>query len=228
MAVPQRNLVPRAGATALSLAVHCTVLVLAALAFGMHPALRPPLRMIPLITLEQAPPTPAKAAPAPAAAPRLPHRPRAAARPDPAAAQAPAPHGSEPQPLVSSLPAAAEPAAEAQPAPAPADSAAPVGHTEAPPLLYLAEVSRLIRLRLDYPARARLERAQGTAVVRILLARDGTVLSVEVIQGAGNPALDEEARAVVLRIHKFPGLPDDYARGEERFAIDQPIGFRGA
>jgi len=116
---------------------------------------------------------------------------------------------------------------EAQP-PAATETSAAGARSEPPPLLYLAEVSRLIRLRLDYPAPARLDRAQGMAVVHIVLARDGTVLSVDLIQGAGDPALDEEARAVVLRIHKFPGLPEDYARGEQRFAIDQPIGFRAS
>ncbi|HWY23943.1 MAG TPA: energy transducer TonB [Nevskia sp.] len=220
---PRRHLA-KAGAAALALVLHCAILLLAALSIhAVKPAGPAPKAVMP-IALEQgpAPSTASQAAPPP-----IPRRRPHASRPEPpaaAATDAPIPP-EQPQPAL----IAASPGDQARPeTPQPPAAGAELPTAgEPPPLLYLAEVSRLIRLRLDDPARARLERAQGTVVVHILLARDGTVLSAEVIQGAGHPALDEEARQVVLRIHKFPELPEYYARGEQRFAIDQPIGFRG-
>jgi protein TonB len=96
------------------------------------------------------------------------------------------------------------------------------------PIEYLKEVSRMIRVNLNYPWQAKRDRVEGTVVVHILLARDGSVVSVSLVQGASNSALDEEACNVVLRIRKFPGLPEDVLRGGREFAIDQPIRFRRA
>lgn len=223
-----RRHLPKAGAAALSLVLHGAVLLLAALVVHTVKPVGPTAKAVMLIALEQGP-APAAANQAAPAPPRSRHKPQASRAP------AAAPAGTEAAiPREPAQPAFAAASSEDQarpetPQPAPAGAGAPTAGVQAepPPLLYLAEVSRLIRLRLDYPAQARLDQAQGTAVVHILLARDGTVLSVELIQGAGHPALDQEAREVVLRIHKFPELPAYYARGEQRFAIDQPIGFRG-
>jgi TonB family protein len=216
-----------AGPAALSLAAHGVLALLLVLAFGqLRPLAGSAARSLPAIVLGLELPKPALA-PAPAPPPARPRPARHVARgaaPVPAA-QTPVATAGDTQLAPPQPPAAVEEsvaAAPAEPAAAAAGAAA-----EAPPLLYLAEVSRLIRLRLDYPEQARLDRARGTALVHILLARDGTVLSVELLRGAGHPALDAEAREVVLRIHKFPELPDYYARGEQRFAIDQPIGFVG-
>lgn len=221
-----------AGPVAVSLAVHGLAALLLVLAFGHARLLpRPAVRALPAIVLDMEVPRPALAQAAPPPAP--PRVERRMVRVALRAAQKPvAQFGDTPvTPVQSDEPAAAAPVA-AIPAEAPAApveaAAAASGPAEPPPLLYLAEVSRLIRLRLDYPAQARQDKARGTALVHILLARDGTVLSVEVVHGAGHPALDTEAREVVLRIHKFPELPEYYARGESRFAIDQPIGFVGS
>lgn len=219
---------PGTGPAALSLAAHGALVLLLALAFGQaRPLATSRGRTPPVILLgaelprpvpAQAPPPPAPHVPrhvtqhlAPAQPPVAQPGPTQAAPPEPAAAAA---ASADPP-----VPAGQTSAAEAAPAAS--------GPASPPPLLYLAEVSRLIQLRLDYPEQARQDRAKGTALVHILLARDGTVLSVELVRGAGHPALDAEAREVVLRIHKFPQLPEYYARGEQRFAIDQPIGFRG-
>ena len=95
---------------------------------------------------------------------------------------------------------------------------------QAPPLAYLTEVSRMIRVNLSYPPQAH---THGIAVVHIRIARDGTVLDAGVIHSSGNPALDEEARAVVLRIGKFPEPPSAYFPDVGDFGIDQPIHFLG-
>ena len=120
---------------------------------------------------------------------------------------------------------AAPPPRVSVPAAAAAASTAPEGEAaERFPLAYLRAVSRLINLHLDYPWRARS--ALGRAIVHVHLARDGRVLEVSLLRSSGNAFLDQEARAVVLRIGRFAPLPDEYLRGAADFAIDQPIDFR--
>jgi len=120
-------------------------------------------------------------------------------------------------PVVESVPASTVP-------PAPTASA---GIIEPLPLAYLTRVMMTIGLNRRYPLKALANREQGIAVVHIHLARDGSVLDVEVIRSSGHQALDDEARDVVLRIGSFQALPPEYARGAEDFFIDQPIRFTG-
>jgi TonB family protein len=223
----------RSAALALSAAVHCAVLVLLIWSTGSGSMIAPlPPRAVTLIDLEglaQTPATPAAAAPAKArprfarknaGTPRLPPPTQATLVSGP---WAPPPPADSP-PALAVAPA---PPAAAAPVPGPnsAPAAASVEQAEPLPLLYLAEVSRMIRSHLALSGRQ--DHAHGTVVVHIVLARDGTVLGAAVIQGAGFAALDEAAREVVLRIRKFPELPVEFARGQQQFAIDQPIGFNG-
>ena len=226
---------PDKGPAALSLAVHGILALLLVLSFGQaRPLATSAGRAMPTIMLGMDLPKPAVAQalppPAPPPVPRHVAHKLVAQAPPPMAqlGDTPAEPAQQPVSAVAAEPAVVEPPVPSEATATAEATPAASGPAEALPLLYLAEVSRLIRLRLGYPEQARLDRAKGTAVVHILLARDGTVLGVELVRGAGHPALDAEAREVVLRIHKFPELPDYYARGEQRFAIDQPIGFRGS
>jgi protein TonB len=120
------------------------------------------------------------------------------------------------------------PAAESEQAAAPAGaetSAAAAGDDAgaATPLAYLVEVSRVIRVNLDRTAAPRSQ--HGVTVVHIRIARDGTVLDAGIIRSSGSPALDQEARDVVLRIHKFPEPPVAFFPQDGAFSIDQPIRF---
>jgi TonB family protein len=227
----------RTAALALSAALHCAALVALVWCAGFdRKAAPPPRRAVTLIALEglrQTPAAPSAATPArvkPAAArDKAEARPRKPAQPSPASAPlAPPPADPAAALAVAPAPAAAAPAAAPTPdAVAPPAGAANVVAGAEPveplPLLYLAEVSRMIRAHLAPGGRP--DHARGTVVVHIILARDGTVLGAAVVQGAGYAALDEAAREVVLRIHKFPELPGEFARGQQQFAIDQPIGF---
>jgi len=189
------------------------------------------LTVIALQSLLQAAPAPSVASPYVPPAP--PHR-----RPHPAAtklaAAAPVwqtPPAPTPQPPPSPPQTAMAPAAAPAPDPAPAtvaavdtSAAAPAAgsaaRNDALPLAYLSEVSQMIRVNLNPPREARWH-AMSVAVVHIRIARDGTVLGAGVIQSTGYQVLDEEALAVVLRIHKFPEPPGEYFP----FNIDQPIRF---
>ncbi len=94
------------------------------------------------------------------------------------------------------------------------------------PWAYLWTVKRLIGEQRRYPRKAYGERQQGKAVVRIHLSRDGQLLSAHLLKSSGYTLLDEEARDVVLRISRFPPLPEQYLVGQLEFAIDQPIEFQ--
>jgi periplasmic protein TonB len=56
-----------------------------------------------------------------------------------------------------------------------------------------------------YPTAAR--GAQGEAMIRFTLNRDGRVLSRSLVRSSGNSALDEEALAMVNRAAPFPAVP---------------------
>jgi protein TonB len=131
----------------------------------------------------------------------------------------------------SASPSEATPDPAAQSAPAPrglgAESIAPSGQGQPAeiPWAYLWKVKRLIGEHRRYPRKAYGARQQGTAVVRIHLSRDGQLLGAHLLRGSGHALLDEEARDVVLRIGRFPPLPEQYLIGQLEFAIDQPIEF---
>lgn len=214
------------------------------------------LLLIRVVTHQQGAPLPKKAVtvialqsllpavPAPSAeAPHLaPAKPRSRPRQAVAKAAAPAatwqtPPAPTPQPppapsaeTVAAVPAPSVPVPDPAPTPITASSpaappAAASAQLDAPlPIAYLTEVSRMIRVHLNYPAQTR---KHGIAVVHIRIGRDGTVLGAGVVQSSGNQALDEEAEAVVLRIHQFPEPPSAYVSAIGDFVIDQPIRFMG-
>ncbi|MGB0955674.1 MAG: energy transducer TonB [Panacagrimonas sp.] len=93
------------------------------------------------------------------------------------------------------------------------------------PGAYFARLSRIIRVRLDYPRQSRDKGEQGLAVVRMTLAPDGTVIDAVLHRGSNFPLLDAEALSVIRRIGKFPPLPADVAGSGRRFVVDQPIRF---
>lgn len=129
-------------------------------------------------------------------------------------------------------PTQATPDLSAQSAAAPRGLGAPAmaesgqGQPTEVPWAYLWKVKRLIGDQRRYPRKAYGERQQGKAVVRIHLSRDGQLLGAHLLRSTGYPLLDEEARDVVLRIGRFPPLPEQYLVGQLEFAIDQPIEFQ--
>ncbi len=191
------------------------------------------ITLIALQTLQAAPAPSASASVAPPSPPR--HHPRAATA-KPAAAPTwqtpPAPLPTPPPALAQAPGPAADPAPEAPPAPtevavsepspAPPSAAGSSAQNSFFPLAYLTQVSRIINYNVHQPDMQR--HGMSVAVVHISLDRDGTVLGAGVIQSSGYRERDEEALAVIERIHKFPAPPGD----NFPFNIDQPIRFRDA
>jgi len=224
-----------------SLLLHAA---LAALIFGMLATSEVPAppralgeRSITAVLLE-APRSAPPAAPAMASQPQ-PQTPTPVSTPAP---RPPAPRGRKTAPETPSPPATVPQTAEAvtapvQPAAAESASAtaaalavesaaAGAAHSDEIPWSYLWAVKRAISEHRRYPRAAYGAGQTGTAVVRIHLSRDGSLLGVALLKSSGYRLLDEEARAVIERIGRFPPLPARYAPGRAEFAIDQPIGFQ--
>jgi protein TonB len=143
--------------------------------------------------------------------------------PPPSPAQvAAAPAPPDPTPTTESAPAVIT-TAPPDPAAAPTASGSSTSEYARTPLAYLMEVSRIIAFNLISP-QERQRHGMMVAIVHIRIDRDGTVIGAGVTQSTGIQVLDQEALAVINRIHKFPEPPGEFFP----FAIDQPIRFKPA
>ena len=74
-----------------------------------------------------------------------------------------------------------------------------------------------------YPASARVDRAEGKAVVKAVINEDGSLGEVEVIQSSGYPALDKAAIETMRQAAPFH-LP--HPLGQPRMTIKIPMSYR--
>lgn len=206
-----------------SLTLHLGMVLLLVGILPAAPPAVPPAEQRTTMILLPAPASPAAASPQAdaalkpalsAAAPKPRPKPARVVRPEPPPAPA----------LAQSRPVA--PPRASTPAPRATTAGAPAGPVMVRfPTAYLVRVSRMITMRLRYPAYSRQFDEQGRAVVRVTLARDGTVLDAVVVRRTGYRYLDEEARNVILRIARFPPVPEHISPAQKEFLIDQPISF---
>lgn len=71
-----------------------------------------------------------------------------------------------------------------------------------------AWVARVQRIgNLNYPAAARERRLHGSLILTVVLARDGSVKRVAVIQSSGHKLLDDAAIRIVHQAAPFPAVP---------------------
>ncbi|WP_200305798.1 energy transducer TonB, partial [Paracraurococcus ruber] len=75
----------------------------------------------------------------------------------------------------------------------------------------------------DYPLRAREAGIEGTALLRLRIAGDGTLQEVRLLRSAGNRWLDEAAQAAARRWEIAPTLRD--GRPIEAW-VEVPVRFR--
>lgn len=71
---------------------------------------------------------------------------------------------------------------------------------------------------------ARRGRMEGTAVVRVVLARSGAVRRDEVARSSRHPLLDNAALRAVRTVGRFPAVPAELDGDELIFEV--PITFR--
>lgn len=83
----------------------------------------------------------------------------------------------------------------------------------------LAHLNRFKR----YPAEAKRARVQGVTMLHFVMNRSGQVLSFEVQQSSGKPALDEEALALVQRAQPLPAIPSNFPQDQLNLIV--PIEF---
>lgn len=88
---------------------------------------------------------------------------------------------------------------------------------------YAARVRSWLYAHKIYPRRARMRREEGQVQVRFVLDRAGMLLEGAVIQGSGNPVLDEEAEAMLRRASPYPRAPSELPG--ERIEFTAPIMF---
>jgi protein TonB len=169
-----------------------------------------------------APPLPQAAEPAarpPRHKPVKPHmaaRPRRAAAPTPEA-QTAAVAAAEPQPQPGRPGAGGGPAlglGAGQGAKGAGEGAVGDGPAGSPGDDYLERVRRWIQKFQHYPQEASRRKEQGTALLDVTLARDGTVLAVTVERSSGYPLLDEAAKKAVFDASPVPPFPESYRRQE--------------
>ncbi len=81
-----------------------------------------------------------------------------------------------------------------------------------------AWVARIERIgNLNYPDEARRRQLHGQLVLTVGLARNGQVLSVDVIQSSGHKVLDDAAIRIVRLAEPFPALPASREQVDELY-----------
>ncbi|RAP41559.1 hypothetical protein BYZ73_09860 [Rhodovulum viride] len=154
-------------------------------------------------------------------------KPEAQRAPDPAPTLRP-----EARPARAARPAPPSEARAAQVARGRAEAAeAGAGATGGAPTLTPARASSLqaewgarILARVDRSHRyPRGTRASGRALIELVLARDGQLVSARLVQSAGDPRLDEAALAAVRRAGRFPPAPRGLAAA--RYSFTLPLRF---
>jgi periplasmic protein TonB len=162
---------------------------------------------------ETHPPTPDQG---PAPPRRKPRRAKPAARPSPAVAE-PRVAAAAPQPAAGRPGAGGGPAAglgAGQGATGQGEGAVGDAAAGSPGDDYLERVRRWIQKFQHYPQEASRRKQQGTALLDVTLARDGTVLGVRVERSSGFPLLDEAAIKAVFDASPVPPFPESYRRQE--------------
>jgi protein TonB len=241
-------------ALVLSLLLHAAAIVLLPSLRVPEPTLPPPLtvELAPPPVPEPAPKV--ETPPPPAPTPVIKHKPlpRTEAPPPPPPVVQPEPKP-EPPPVEQKVappppqPVAVPPQAPvAEPrvtAPPKVETPPPAPRVEAPPPAppapapvvapaidgkvlhdYGALVSGAVAKKKVYPRLALMRRWQGTAVLKLQVAPDGSLRSVNLLQSSGFDVLDEQAVKMVKDAMPLPNLPDAL-RGRD-FAIDIPVAFK--
>jgi protein TonB len=112
------------------------------------------------------------------------------------------------------------PAPPPQPPPPPPPALAPEPRLDPAAMrAYARDASQLILDQLRYPEDARRQEVQGRAQIRLLIARDGRLISHEIVEGSGHAGLDAAVNQAVLDVRRFPALPRGYPEPQLRFIV---------
>jgi protein TonB len=154
-------------------------------------------------------------------------------RPPPVQAQKPSPPKAVQSPPAPPVQAVTAPPAQVS-APAPAASAAP----PAPSLQvaaasaraadakarYLGQLLAWLGKYKQYPARAKMRNIEGEVSLRLVIARDGKVISAVISNSSGSDILDAGAMNMIERAGRAPAIPDEMDVSD--FDVIVPVPFR--
>ncbi|HEV2131879.1 MAG TPA: TonB family protein [Longimicrobiaceae bacterium] len=205
------------------------------LSIGLHAAALWAFRAVPAGTGVQAPPVRQFnliAVPAPREVPHLEVvRAEQPSEPPRQSAAEPAPAPSIAEPVIA--PAPAEPAAVLSPMPAPIANtletpaapppAAPASAARRAHGRYEQTVAQWVERQRSYPLAARQRRWEGTAIVRLRLAPDGSLVAAQLVRDTGFALLDQAALGMVRRAAPYPRLPEEIGEGQIEVLV--PIQF---
>ncbi len=93
------------------------------------------------------------------------------------------------------------------------------------PLEYWDMVRHAISRAVRYPARARRLGIEGVIVLRLVIAADGRLLSVEAMEPDADPLLTQTVMEAVRRAAPFEA-PQRYGMEGERITAEVPVVFR--
>jgi TonB family protein len=88
---------------------------------------------------------------------------------------------------------------------------------------YEQQIARWVDRHRDHPPAARRRGLEGTAVVRLRLGADGSVLHAQIVRDTGHALLDRAVLGMIERAAPFPGVPPEL-RGAPVEVLD-PIQF---
>lgn len=85
-------------------------------------------------------------------------------------------------------------------------------------------VATLLARAKRYPERAVRNHITGSGILRVKIANEGSVVSVEVVDSTESPILDEELHRMVARAAPFPAFPQGMT--STHVALLVPVSFR--
>ena len=169
-----------------------------------------------------APPAPVTQVPDPAADPSPQATTDALGLPPPPPSMPPPPRPRPvPGPLRQTSQSAAASMAASAPVSTPATAAAPAAAAPSP--TYISRLLAALERQKRYPEDARGRQAQGVALLRFRLQRDGRVVAARIERSAGDAALDAAVLAMVQRASPLPAPPADLPG--ETLDLTVPIRF---
>ncbi|HVI49745.1 MAG TPA: energy transducer TonB [Candidatus Sulfotelmatobacter sp.] len=92
---------------------------------------------------------------------------------------------------------------------------------------YLSAIEQTVKTHLIYPAQALRRREQGVVRVRMLVAADGSILSMEEDDQTASPLLVAAALQAVRDAAPFPPLPQGLAEKPVRLVVPVTFALRG-
>ena len=89
---------------------------------------------------------------------------------------------------------------------------------------YNSKVLARLRAAKKYPAAARGEGIEGTAILSFTISSSGTLTSARVVRGAGHASLDNAVIAMARNAAPFPAFPQTISKNKMTFRV--PVQFK--